>query len=422
MNERITFKKHLFFSISDGLVRGAFALSQFIFLKTLGGSELMQGILFQFSMVTFLFAVPMGGIMQRAYNKRKLLRITALATQTPMLLFALFELIFHQNYDIIYHLLFLLIFFIYFLSQPIILPTINQVLKQNYEHQHYARLFGYATAIKQVAFFTSFALFSYWLHCHESHFVYMYVLVGAISIIALFITSTIPYTPSATEINNASQKLSQSVSRALVNFVRILRKNRPFRDLQIGFMIYGLAWMASEAVIPIFFEKQLNLNYVSFGFYRNAHNFIAIFLLPIFGKLLGKIDPRKFGYITFGSLALYLLFTMLAAFLPYNSAYFDVKIYWIMIPAILFNGLFTSTMPLLWGIGSSFFCKTEEAGEYQSIHLTLVGARALLGPVLGVVFYQTWDYKGAFILSITLLAIAILFLRYSIKHAPLNKE
>ena len=70
-------------------------------------------------------------------------------------------------------------------------------------------------------------------------------------------------------------------------------------------MFYGFAWMATAAVITIFFEKVLHLNYSSIAFYKNAYNTLAILLLPYFGKLIGKIDPRKFAVYTFGFMLLH---------------------------------------------------------------------------------------------------------------------
>jgi hypothetical protein len=65
--------------------------------------------------------------------------------------------------------------------------------------------------------------------------------------------------------------------------------------------------MGTNAVITIFYDRAVGLNYSSVAFYKNFYNLIAIFLLPVFGRILANTDPRKFASLTYGSLALYLL-------------------------------------------------------------------------------------------------------------------
>ena len=72
-------------------------------------------------------------------------------------------------------------------------------------------------------------------------------------------------------------------------------------------------------------------------------------------------------------------------------------------------------MSLLWNIGSSYFCKNEEAANYHAIHLTLTGYRSLLAPFLGIVFYHWFGYVGAFLIGIGLVAVAISIMIWSEK-------
>ena len=75
--------------------------------------------------------------------------------------------------------------------------------------------------------------------------------------------------------------------------------------------------------------------------------------------------------------------------------------------AMLFNGVFAATMSLLWSIGSVYFCKTEEASEYQSIHLTFTGLRSFFAPLLGVWIYWLVGFTATFLTGVVLLAIAV---------------
>jgi MFS family permease len=173
--------------------------------------------------------------------------------------------------------------------------------------------------------------------------------------------------------------------------------------------------MSTVAVITIYFDRALGLNYSSIAFYKNSYNIIAIFLLPFFGRLLGKIDPRKFAAITFGSMALFIFFLALTEYFPASVEILNIKIYYMLIFYILFHSVFAATMSLLWFIGSAYFGKDEEAGELQSIHLSLTGVRALFAPLIGILLFELFGYTITFGIAITLLLCGIFLMIWSYK-------
>ena len=415
--EKSTYYKHLTYSLIDGTVKGAFILNQFLFIKSLNGSELQLGILFQVSMVVFLLAVLFNGIIKRSKNKGRLVRITALLTRLPLLLFLFFPREYSEELPALYHYTFLGVFLVFYMAQPIILPVISLVLKQNYSDNNFGYYFGNATTASKAMMLISTFLFGMWLDADAMAFVTIYPVLGALSICSFLLISTIPYTDSKVVDISIWDSMKESLSR----FRAILKDNVPFRQLEIGFMLYGLAWMATEAVITIFYEQVLDLNYSSVSFYKNAYNILAILLLPFFGKLIGKMDPRKFGVICFGSLLLYILFTSLTEFFPQHIEleFQGIKIYYVLVVATIFNGLFQATMPLLWGIGSSYFCKREEAGEYQAVHLSMVGVRASVFPLLGIYFLNQIGFAATYGIGIVSLLAAMLLMVVSVKRHKL---
>jgi hypothetical protein len=198
-----------------------------------------------------------------------------------------------------------------------------------------------------------------------------------------------------------------SFKTSFKNMRNIIRTDTPFRHFQQGFMYYGFAFMGTVSIITIFYEKELQLNYSSVAFYRNSYNVLAILILPYFGRLIGRIDPRRFGVITFGSMLLYLTCILLTYFFPSYFELWGLKLYYFMLLFVLFHGVFAATMALLWNIGSAYFCEKEEVANYHSIHLTLTGYRSLLAPILGIIFYHWLGFLGAFLIGMGLLAIAI---------------
>ncbi len=145
-------------------------------------------------------------------------------------------------------------------------------------------------------------------------------------------------------------------------------------------------------------------------------------MLPLFGKLIGKIDPRKFGVYTFLSLFFYLFFLMLTQYLPGHITIFGIQLYYMLIPAFLSHAVFAATMALLWYIGSAYFSKPEEAADYQSIHLTMTGIRGLYGPILGVLLYQLLGLTWTLVFAMIALLTSVWILLWSMHRHPVKVD
>jgi len=56
------------------------------------------------------------------------------------------------------HYLFLGIFLFYYLAQPIVYPIINDILKNNYTHSHFGRLYSYAATTQKIVIIVDFLI------------------------------------------------------------------------------------------------------------------------------------------------------------------------------------------------------------------------------------------------------------------------
>ncbi len=418
--ERRTFCLHLAYSLIEGIVLGVLALNEFVFIKSLHGSNYQLGFLFQFSMVVFVFLVLINEFIKRAKNKNRLLVWTGILTRLPFLLVFFFP---HNQGAVlatpVYHYIFLVIFFVYYFGNTVIYPLTNLFLKNQYEHQNFGKLYGYASSANKIVMLVATFFYGTVLDINDFAFIYVFPVIAVLGMGSVYLLSLIRYDNPV--LKTGKQKFFRSVKNSVFTMTGILKSNKPYAHFEIGFMFYGFSFMITVTVITIFFERQLHLNYSSVAFYKNAYNILAIVLLPFTGKLLGKIDPRKFAVITFASLALYILFVLLTEIFPAHMVIAGVDVYFTLILAYLFYGVFAATMALLWFIGSAYFCKREDAGDYQSVHLSLTGARALFAPLLGVLFYEMAGFRYTFLLAIVslLAGIAIMFWSYR-KDRKLN--
>ncbi|WP_319500354.1 MFS transporter [uncultured Draconibacterium sp.] len=414
--ERLTLKLHLFYSGIEGIAAGALLLTEFIFIKSLKGSNVQLAFLFQFNMVVFLFAMVANEILRRYTNRKILLRSIAIISKLPLVGLAFFPDVSHQKgLPPIYHTFFLAIFLLYFMSRIVAIPSVNQYLKGNYRHENFGRLFGYSVTLQKVAMLFSTFAAGLLLDWNPNSYKVFYPIVGILAIVSIFQLTKIKFVQKEEVIDTP---LWKSLHQSFIRIFQILKNNKAFRHLEMGFMLYGFAWMSTHAVITIFYERALHLNYSSVAFYNNAFNIVAIAFLPSFGKIIGKRDPRRFSIITFGSLLLFILFTALTEYYNGYTEVYGIKIYYMLMVAVFFNGLFMGSMPILWGIGSSYFCQPDEAADYQSVHLFLTGFRALLAPVIGIKLYEWAGFSYTYTAGVALLFFAILLMIWSEKRVP----
>ncbi len=406
------FKLHFIFTFIQGIITGVFALNELVYIKDMNASNFQLSILLQLSVIIMVVSIVVNEFLRRISNKKKMLKIVALVTHLPLLLFFVFP----QNIEAytdseVYHYAFLSIFFFFYLNLIITLPTINQMLKSAYTHENFGRLYSYTSSSNKIMIMLTTLSFGFLLDDFAFAFVYIYPIVGILGIISIFLLSIIPQV----EEIPVKQSFASSISSSFRYMVDVLRNNKPFLHFEVGFMFYGFAWMISAAIIPIYFNEVFDMNHATYGFYKNGYNVLAILLLPFFGGLLGRIDARTFGAITFGSLMLYTFTLGIAQYYMQYVEVFGIKIYFSLLLAYGFYGIFAATMALLWFIGSAYFCKKEEAARYQSIHLSLTGFRAILSFQIGIWMYMIMGFTFTFMVATASLLIAVILMLWSIR-------
>ncbi|HOY38752.1 MAG TPA: hypothetical protein PLK75_05575 [Bacteroidales bacterium] len=421
-NEKTTFLLHLGYSVFEGTLFGAFLMNEFVFLKSLHGNSYLLGVLFVFSMAVFLLLILGNQVLSRNGNKRRLLQITALITRLPLFLFLLFPSdISVYSGNSLWHYAFLSIFLLYYLSTPVTYPTINLLLRSNYRISHFGKLFGYANTVNKLFAFIATFVFGWMLEADYSIFRFVYPACGTMGLVSIFCLSLIPY--QSTSIEKHRIGLFSSVKKSFNDWVGILRNNREFLSFELGFMVYGIGFMLTVSAITLYLEGPLQLSYFSYAGYRNFAAVVTILFMPVFSRFIDRIDPRRFARITYWLMLLYILFILLTQWFPESALWHSYQVFPVLLLSFFCLGLFNASMGLLWYIGSSYYCSNDsESGDYQSVHLSFVGIRALIAPLTGVYFYETFGMTFTFFVAIAILLIAIGMTYYSQwKTTVLNK-
>jgi hypothetical protein len=418
--EKKTFLFHFSYSFIEGIITGVLVLNEFVFLKSMQGSPYQVALLFKFSMVVLLAAIFVNEGFHRISNRKKMIRFTALITRLPLLALLFFPRnIAEMGADSIYHYLFLLVFLIFYLASPVIFPAINILLKHNYSAENFGKLYSWATSVKKISTLLATFFFGIILDFDPFAFKYVYPLVAVLGITSIYMLSSIDYNPGVSDVVRNNTRIFRS---AFNRVAEIFRTNKPYLHYQVAFMFYGVAFMMTNSVITIFYDRAVGLNYSSVAFYKNFYNLIAIFLLPVFGRILAHTDPRRFATLTYSFLALYLLSFPATLLHPGYIEVFGLQIYYMLMAGVLFNSGFIATMAISWSIGSAYFCNASEAGDYQSVHLSLVGLRAMFIPLAGILIYDIAGFTFTFLMAAVLLAAGIFILEWSGRKYRIGKS
>ncbi len=414
--EKRTFLLFLIYSVIDGILLGALALNEYILIKGLKGSSYQIGLLFLTTVIVLLFSVPFNEIFKRTHNKKRLIRATAIITRAPLLYLAFFPKQFiGGDVQFEYQLIFLVIFLLYYFANPLIMPAINGYLKTNISHDNFGKFYGYATTLNKIVMLVITFLFALLLDKIPHAYTYVYPVLGVLGISSIFILTKIDYSPPVIAWKNPG--LFKALSKTVKNMSGVLRRDKSFKEFEVGFMFYGFSWLMTVGVITLFLENELKLSYSGVAFYKNLYTTISILLTPFFGKLMGNIHPHKFALYTFITMLFYIFFMGLTEFLPSYSELFGIKIYYSLLISFISYGIFGAMMGILWNIGSAYFSKDEHAGDYQSVHLSLTGFRGAFATVAGIFFYELIGFSGVFLLAIASLLFAIFYLQNA-----LNKQ
>ncbi len=409
-NERLTFKYHFIFTMLEGLVFGTSLMNEYVFLRSLKGTEFLVGLLFLLSMVVYITLIVFNEITRRITDKKKLIRVTALITRLPLLLFLLFPAAVTPENASSLHFAFLAILFFYYLGTAITLPTINLLLKHNYRNNNFGRLYGYATTANKTAALAATMLFGFLLDVDFFVFRWFYPAIGIIGTIGFFSLSGIPFVNEVVEIKD---KLWLSIKKSFKRMIDILKNDKPFLHFQMAYFSYGIAFMITATVITFFLESHLVLSYSTISGYKTLGGIVTVLILPVAGIWMDKMDQRKFGSFMFSFMLLYVLGIMLTQYFSYSFYIGNDEVYLSLIFAFIAFGLFNAFGTLSWNVSSAYFRNNlNTVSDYQAVHITLTGIRSLFAP-LGVLVYKVAGYTMTFAISILFIILALIILRFS---------
>lgn len=352
-----------------GIVFAVFQFGEVIARKSLGASDLMITILSMLMPITGFTSIWWGRLLE-GRDQRPYILVGGLIgfgfVVTGLKLTSIYHLF-------VLHLL-------YFSTFSLLIPAQNRIIQAHIKQDKQGSFFGWAQSAR-MAFAAVMSLFAgYWLDKNTFGFQQLYFVAGLTGLFAIIVISSIPpgYIPANSRVVSSRRDLIMGTIR---ESIKLLKRRKDFFRFEMAFMFYGVAFMICLPVVPIFLVDDLNLSYSAIGIAKGTiMQAVMIIMIPLFGKLFDKTTPYRISGIVFLILVLFPVMLVMAKFV--TSPLRDLFLY----SAYFFHGLSFGGVSIVWGISSMRFAgKDEDAGVYQSIHMSFVGLRGLFAPLLGYI-------------------------------------
>jgi len=311
---------------------------------------------------------------------------------------------------------FLLVSALIFIFSPGITPAINAILQANISRPILGKLYSYNIAIASTAVMLSTFISGQILNAQPSNFRWLFAIAGVISFSGFYILSRIHIrggmpNPEEKTLRLRHQRLKEVLYKSLWvplrHSITVLRENPSFAIFERNFFLYGLAFMILMVVVPVFLVEELDISYSQVGIAGSIFQLATIIALPLFGQFYDKINPAGFCKWVFLILVFYPLGLMLT--IPLARATGISPIVWVYLASAIF-GAGMGGLSLVWSLASIYFAESRDSAPFMGAHVTLVGVRGAIGPVVGFTIHKFFGPYPAFLLALSLFLTAFILM------------
>lgn len=269
-------------------------------------------------------------------------------------------------------------FFFYYLSYAVMTTGQNRLLQQHIRTGTQGGVFGLSTGIRMSMAALVSGLAGMWMDSTTEGYRHLYFVAGLITVISTLIFASMP---TKDDPSLPRQGLNRKLLlNPLVEAGRLLKRRPDYLRFELGFMIYGMAFIGLLPVVPLFLVDDLGFDYTTIGVARGTvQQLVMIPSVWLFGRLFDRMTPHSMAAGVFTALALHPLMLITAYYLPPV---------WQPAAVMLSFGLFGAAMggvSVLWFVSSVSFAGEEDAGVYQAVHMAATAIRGVAAPLLAYV-------------------------------------
>jgi len=423
---RYTYRLHARAAVLEGVLAGVLVTQDVVAWKTLGASQLQLVILTMAPGSSWLLSLLFANQFQ-GYDRRSLFLWAGLLGRLPLAAVAAM----HGLWP------FLAVLVLHGFVQTALIPAQNSLYQQNYDPNARGRLFGRASVWGGVA--TAVAALGSgllmdmevpapgsrvpsWLVGPES-FRWLYPAAGVAGLGACLVYGSIRLRRSGRPALHAPIEAAVSKYwpphelvihpfRLAATAVRTtLVEDAGFRRFEVALFVYGLGFMVMQPVFARLFVDELGMSYMDAALAKGVVFYVVtIAALGYAGRMYDRIGLERLGARSTILLAVFALSLALVRN-PQEA-----------VAAFALFGLAMAGLNIAWAMGPIHYAPPRQAARYMSVHVALVGLRALIGhPLGGLVAEGAGRSREAFILAAGLFGIATVLMMRAERLSPKSR-
>jgi MFS family permease len=386
--EHQTFRRHLVAAVPDGAYFGMMTIAAYVLRRALHASDFQVTLFFSLQMSMFMFSSVASSFLNSENHRRFILTVAFLGPLSLVTIIACPKA-------------FYLIGLIAWVSliQAVYLPAQNMIFRSNYRRETRGVCYARAKMIALPVTSLTAMIAGLVLEWNDQAFPFLFAAAGLVGFVAYFLYYSMPRPQIASRERGGRRRFPYA------DFFEILRSDKFFRRYETYFFMYGVAFMMSTAMVPIFVNDVLNASWREAArVFGVIHPAIMIVFLPVYGRLLDKTSVVPVASLAYLALAFWPFTLALTNTMPFAYV------------AYVFFGLGMAGVDVAWTLGSNTFAPQGRIQSYMAIHVTLVGIRALMAPFLGLLVKQTLGFTATFGLAGFILVTASLLMARLGRH------
>lgn len=365
-----------------GMSVGILTIAPFLVRRSLGATRSQVALLIAIWQAPWILAPLVQPLMARV-DPQRAWRWLAVAAHLPLLLFGLLPL---DTKTMLWPLLGVLA--LYYLVSIAYIPHRGALLHTNYALDVRGRMYGLVQFVTLAGLTIANKAGGRLMDSDPDAMRWLYPAAGALGLAGFWLHGRIRW-------RGQRRPRPPREYASWREVWRILKEDRAFRTYEIGFMVYGVAFLAGWALLYLYAEGPLELSYDEL---TNATGYAS----PV-ALMLGAFVWRRV------SDALGVTRLTAIAFLALACFYLSMQLVsgpWSYVAAFALFGFSMAGVDVGWSLGPLHFAPAGKAHMYAAVHFSMVGVRSCFAPFLGFAICDLFGYRAAFATSATLLIIA----------------
>ncbi|HPF34457.1 MAG TPA: MFS transporter [Candidatus Krumholzibacteria bacterium] len=393
--EAATLRRYLIGMVFQGLWWAGYLLFPFVLAKSLDASAGLVTAAVTMDTAGMLLALSWGALLARG-GRRRVLFWGGLGGRAVLVLapWAVTAPRFVTLLGVVY------------VFAALLYPAQNGIFQENFPAARRGRYFGFGALVQHVTAASTSLLLGALLDRDPQNFRWIYPAVGLLGFGYPLMLALVPRhgdgpsTPAPWTLprlprgRTSPAALLRSLTDPVRDALTTIHADKAFRWFEGNFMLYGMAFMMLNPVVPLFFTDELHLSYEQISSARVLIASAGVALLgPLMGAAMDRFHPVRVSTLGFGLLSLYPLTLALGGPLaglgPVATAYLGFAFY-----AVAMSGV-----NVTWNMGSIAFAPDGEGGHYQSVHVAMVGLRGVVGPLAGYAVLRLFGSREVFLIA-----------------------